>query len=588
MEKYKRLLYFLASICLLCCGVIVGTYVQKQYSMKSNNSINARTAIAIVNQDLGVTYNGEKISYSEAFIGSLQGDFSVVSAKSAEVGFKNGTYGGVIIIPSNMSEKVVSINAENPEQVLLSYSINKQLSAEKYIEVYENIASAQASMRSVLSYVYMASIFDEIHTGQDSVKTVTDNDIQDLQATEDLMMTRFMEGLKIDDIPEIEPDFKEYDVSGFLVVASQYANDIRKTYSDEYNKAIKAYGDAESDIKNSLAEINTSMTNWERDIDTYIAKIESAMSSDLESIENIQKNFDEYYSVLELYRTNIDQYYQHNAKNQKIMIGYYQELVTYHNQLNQYRDYLLSFAGSSDIPFDVATVDPININFNSFDESLIPERMDKTILPSEWNLQSIGEAPRARSMESLFGKLKNSVNSYDPSDFFSEKNKKEIESLNSQLENNLLSEQRKNNAIADQNYKELENMENEYRSYVTGMRGDVISKYYEDSEELQDALNKFYEQKQANTEENALLFSSISELLPYSRKDGLINKPVVEFVVEPVMTQETTYEPEIAAENEFSESYFGVLIFVVLIICSLGTLIIGSILLMSKLRTKKK
>ena len=72
------------------------------------------TAIAVVNSDMGVEIDGERINYSASIIETLDANFTLVSPAMAESGFESGAYGAVITFPSDVSSRIVSFNTQHP------------------------------------------------------------------------------------------------------------------------------------------------------------------------------------------------------------------------------------------------------------------------------------------------------------------------------------------------------------------------------------------------------------------------------------------------------------------------------------------
>lgn len=85
---------------------------------------------AIVNNDENDTYNGQSLNFGDKLIDRLEdnNDFNwiFINEDQAREGVKNGTYYAAIIIPSNFTESILSINSINPTQTSLEYLINEK------------------------------------------------------------------------------------------------------------------------------------------------------------------------------------------------------------------------------------------------------------------------------------------------------------------------------------------------------------------------------------------------------------------------------------------------------------------------------
>jgi len=110
-----------------------------------------QTTIAVVNADMGVEAGGERLNYSAAIIDTLDADFVLVSPAMAETGFYSGAYGAVLTFPSNVSERILSFNAQNPERVYLEFKVNPHLTETDYIDTFLKIMNLQLSVNSTLT-----------------------------------------------------------------------------------------------------------------------------------------------------------------------------------------------------------------------------------------------------------------------------------------------------------------------------------------------------------------------------------------------------------------------------------------------------
>lgn len=83
---------------------------------------------AIANLDNGTTFNGEKINVGKELVDSLKDNdkfqWTFVSEKELRDGVYKGDYYAGIVIPRNLSENVVSITSDDPQQAKLEYIVN--------------------------------------------------------------------------------------------------------------------------------------------------------------------------------------------------------------------------------------------------------------------------------------------------------------------------------------------------------------------------------------------------------------------------------------------------------------------------------
>lgn len=183
----KRWLLFLALILLMAVGF---PYLSLNQETRTASVVDSSTdvksmSIALVNEDDGATFNGESLTFGEAFVRSLDNndehEWFVVSRGVAESGLERNTYDMMIVIPNDFSEKALSINSESPEQVVLHYRINA--ADDEYV-----VAEAEKTASTILNEfnrriidVYFTSIIGNLQDAQDHIKEVVDKQGQHTQ-----------------------------------------------------------------------------------------------------------------------------------------------------------------------------------------------------------------------------------------------------------------------------------------------------------------------------------------------------------------------------------------------------------------------
>ncbi|MGB9199979.1 YhgE/Pip domain-containing protein [Methanobacterium sp.] len=91
----------------------------------------ARTSnieVAVVNEDLGYATNGTNYNVGNMLVNELKNNTSFkwqfVDESTGVNGVKNGKYYAVLIIPSNFSQQLLSIQTSNPQQAQIQYIVN--------------------------------------------------------------------------------------------------------------------------------------------------------------------------------------------------------------------------------------------------------------------------------------------------------------------------------------------------------------------------------------------------------------------------------------------------------------------------------
>lgn len=87
--------------------------------------------VAVADNDLGYTTNGTHYNVGNDLVDELKNNtnfnWQFVDEKTARDGVKNGNYYAILIIPSNFSEELLSIETSTPQQAKIEYIVNDKL-----------------------------------------------------------------------------------------------------------------------------------------------------------------------------------------------------------------------------------------------------------------------------------------------------------------------------------------------------------------------------------------------------------------------------------------------------------------------------
>ena len=164
-------------IFLIYVGIQIG---RKQEASPVEVKEKTRT-IAVVNMDQGIRLEQGVINYGTQMLNLTNAQhFYSTSLEDARSGIETGKFAAYIIIPTNFSEKVWSINT-TPEKSILEYAINPNLQDGVTLDVLYDIKAFEMTLNTDISYLYLYSILQEFHTGQVSAETIMKNDKRDLE-----------------------------------------------------------------------------------------------------------------------------------------------------------------------------------------------------------------------------------------------------------------------------------------------------------------------------------------------------------------------------------------------------------------------
>jgi len=202
------------------------------------------TTIAIVNADVGAEVNSTRYNYSSAIIATLDTtntDFELVSPAMAQTGFTNGTYGAIITFPPEVSQRILSFNAHQPERVQLEFQINPDLPEREYLELYITITEIQMAINTTLASTYVSSIFRQFHEAQDQVDGVFRNTLADLLALEIITLGDFTATLALDEVPHLPLNPTELNTTFYMEQVTSFAAEVSSWYRNSYAMASDQY-----------------------------------------------------------------------------------------------------------------------------------------------------------------------------------------------------------------------------------------------------------------------------------------------------------------------------------------------------------
>ena len=137
-----------------------------------------RMPVAIVNNDQGAVYNGEKLTIGKDLVENLKEkksfNWNFVSASKAKKGLKNQDYYLEIEIPKDFSENATTLQSDHPEKLNLIYTVNEgnnYLSSKIGDSAIEKI---KEEVSSSVTKTYAESMFDSLKDVADGLNKASD------------------------------------------------------------------------------------------------------------------------------------------------------------------------------------------------------------------------------------------------------------------------------------------------------------------------------------------------------------------------------------------------------------------------------
>lgn len=243
----KILSFALAALMVLSYGVMFGVTAQNGYETvdyvvtKENSKM-----IAITNQDLGVNTGGKHINMASRLIEAMEDDYVVVSKAEGEKGLRQGDYGVLITFPNNFSENIFSINDPNPEIASFFYDISPVLTKSDTVEVLLKIMEMEGIVQESVSYMYLYSIMDELHSAQDTSGVILDSSNKSVLSVRGFRESDYGFYFDFSPINGENPALERPSFNQYMDEASKLLRDIEKendTTADALHKEYTAVSD---------------------------------------------------------------------------------------------------------------------------------------------------------------------------------------------------------------------------------------------------------------------------------------------------------------------------------------------------------
>ncbi|WP_270394253.1 type VII secretion protein EsaA [Bacillus paranthracis] len=288
MKKFKwSILLFIILALVLSTGI---SYLAlNQNVKKANENTTPKMTVALVNEDQGTVFEGNKIAFGDQFVKNVnkntKQEWYVVSRGVAESGLKNNNYNMMIVIPNDFSRKAVAIDSELPEKLTLNYKVNatgnKDLKAEA-----ENTASAiLEDFNKQIIDVYFASIIGKLQGAQDNIgKIIEKGTAQTTMYKKDVHSP----------LANYTNQFKTVqDYTGISVNSFKGFQDVLKGFGqalDEGNKSNNTYLEGFNNFQKMQTDNNLLANNFTNQFNQYMRDMNSGdVLKQLSALESANK-----------------------------------------------------------------------------------------------------------------------------------------------------------------------------------------------------------------------------------------------------------------------------------------------------------
>jgi len=296
------------------------------------------TTIAVVNSDMGVETDGERINYSAAIIETLDANFVLVSPAMAESGFDSGAYGAIITFPSDVSSNIVSFNALRPRRVQLEFRINPDLAEADYIDLHRQIMNLQVSINTTLAHTYVSSMLMQFHAAQNHADTIFSNNHANLYAVDIVRLPAFSSTLELDELPYNPFEMTPSDAGQFMDDVSGFAESVASLFQDSYTAASEQY----LSMREGLFELIRGLPDEEEYWITQLMDWSSVIEQYGEEVSEFSEIAEEYATELLVWHDELEKWHYEADYWYDLHRILFDETIEYIEQLHEYVEFLYS------------------------------------------------------------------------------------------------------------------------------------------------------------------------------------------------------------------------------------------------------
>ncbi len=223
-------------------GYFLGVHMERRENQKQaeeSAQIDASdrgTKIAVVNLDEGTDTGGEIVQYAAQLLPYANVDYTVTGLQDARLGVQSGLYSSYVIIPSDFSRIVYSINAE-PLAGRLPFTVSPALDQEKREEAFHNINTLGEYLNNSLTEIYLSSVMKEFHRAQDASDEIMANDKKDAELLEAVNAGSMIEMVEYPELVQAENTAAELDLTERYSNNENFAAGFGASYQGFLNRA---------------------------------------------------------------------------------------------------------------------------------------------------------------------------------------------------------------------------------------------------------------------------------------------------------------------------------------------------------------
>lgn len=172
-KRYLKILTAVACVSLLSGSLVYFALKDQNLHYSSETKQTAKVQYALVNEDKGARFENTDYNLGSDFVTLINQDtennWETTSRSVAEAGLKSGQFDAVITLPSDFSEKLLSLESVSPEKATVSYQIREGQNEQANQAVHSQVNTVLQGFNQRVVRMYFSSIIRNLSDAQTNV-----------------------------------------------------------------------------------------------------------------------------------------------------------------------------------------------------------------------------------------------------------------------------------------------------------------------------------------------------------------------------------------------------------------------------------
>lgn len=235
MKRFHQCMKLIIGIAIVLGSYFSGVYYSK-YNQNRQENKSTITTIAVVNTDAGTEVNGEDRYYASELMHFPDTNFEMAGLNEAREGITTNRYAAYIIIPSDFSVAVESVNWK-PEKAEITYELNVDLREDARVKVIGDIHNFITELSTNVSYLYVDAILKEVHSVQNGSGEILQNDTRDMEAVNGIDVQKLIDEPEYELLQVVETEIPSLDLEEDYIQLDTAVNMVYGIYQEDMKNA---------------------------------------------------------------------------------------------------------------------------------------------------------------------------------------------------------------------------------------------------------------------------------------------------------------------------------------------------------------